>query len=86
LDDGTNRLTVEEEARARLAAIVDSSDDAIIGKTLDGVVTSWNRGAEKLYGYPASEAVGRPISFIVPTSRREELQRITDRVKRGERV
>lgn len=80
------KLTGEEEARAYLAAIVDSSDDAILSKTLEGIVTSWNKGAERLYGYSAKEAIGRPISFLVPTERLVELQQITERVKRGERV
>ncbi|OGU07363.1 MAG: hypothetical protein A2075_13960 [Geobacteraceae bacterium GWC2_58_44] len=83
---GATKLVAGEEARARLAAIVDSSDDAIISKSLEGLVTSWNRGAERLYGYPAEEAVGREISFIIPDDRLDEWQRITTRVKRGERV
>lgn len=75
----------EEEAR-RLAAIVRSSDDAIIGKMLDGTITSWNPGAERLYGWTAAEAVGQPISIIVPADRREELARIMEQLRRGERV
>jgi PAS domain S-box-containing protein len=75
----------EEEAR-HLAAIVRSSDDAIIGKTLEGTITSWNLGAERLYGWTAAEAVGQPISIIVPDNRREELAVIMDRLRRGGRV
>src|SRR5215203_692937 len=64
---GTQRDITErkqaEEVRARLAAIVESSDDAIIGKTLEGIITDWNRGAQKIYGYSAEEVVGRPISI-----------------------
>jgi len=81
----------EEKQRAedegwRLAAIVQSSDDAIIGKTLDGTITSWNPAAERLYGWTAAEAVGRPISLLVPPNRREELAGTMDRLRRGERV
>ena len=69
-----------------LAAIVDSSDDAIIGKTLDGTIISWNRGAEHMYGYTADEAVGQPISILVPIDHPDELPAIMDRLRRGERI
>jgi PAS domain S-box-containing protein len=69
-----------------LAAIVASSDDAIISKTLDGVVTSWNAGAEKLFGYTAKEAVGQPITMIIPLDRRDEETRILARLRQGERI
>ena len=69
-----------------LAAIVDSSDDAIIGKTLDGEIISWNRGAERLYGYTAAEVVGRPISILIPPDRPDELPKILALLRRGERV
>jgi PAS domain S-box-containing protein len=74
------------EARLHLAAIVESSDDAIISKNLDGIITSWNRGAERLYGYTGEEAVGRPLSMLVPTDLRDELPAIMERIQRGERV
>ncbi len=69
-----------------LAAIVDSSDDAIVSKNLDGVITSWNVGAMRLFGYTAEEAVGQPITLIVPPERLNEEKGILDRLKRGERV
>ena len=72
--------------RARLAAIVDSSEDAIISKTLDGTITSWNAAAEKLYGYAAGEAVGRHISLIVPPELTSQLDEIHARIRRGEKV
>jgi PAS domain S-box-containing protein len=74
------------EAASRLAAIVESSADAMIGKTLDGVVTSWNAGAERMYGYGAKEIVGRNISVLIPPDRVDELSAILLRVAGGERV
>jgi PAS domain S-box-containing protein len=75
-----------EVARERLAAIVESSADAIIGKTLAGVITSWNASAEGLYGHTAAEAIGRPISLVVPAERAGEISDILARIGRGERV
>jgi PAS domain S-box-containing protein len=75
-----------DKAIGLLAAIVDSSDDAIVSKTLDGVITSWNAGAERLFGYTASEAVGQNISFIIPANRRNEETIIIERIKKGERI
>jgi two-component system sensor histidine kinase VicK len=72
--------------RQRLAAIVDSSDDVIIGKTLDGTVTSWNRAAERLYGYTAEEMIGQSIARIFPPERIDELWDFMDRLRRGERI
>jgi two-component system CheB/CheR fusion protein len=78
-----------EQARAKLAqlsAIVESSDDAIIGKTLDGVITTWNRGATRLYGYEADEAIGRHASFLYPPGRKDEVDRIIGQVREGRPV
>src|SRR5580692_8991703 len=75
-----------DSAIGLLAAIVDSSDDAIVSKTLDGIITSWNAGAERLFGYTASEAVGQHISFIIPLNRRNEETVIIERIKKGERI
>jgi PAS domain S-box-containing protein len=72
--------------QAFLAAIVESSDDAIYGKTLDGTILSWNRGAERMYGYLAAEIVGRPVSEMVPSTKPDEVPQLLERVKRGERV
>lgn len=83
--DITERKQIEE-ARSQLVAIVDSSDDAIIGKNLEGVITSWNSGAQKLYGYSAEEVVGRSISILVPRDRLDEVATILERVRRGESV
>jgi PAS domain S-box-containing protein len=79
-------LRDKEAAQARLAAIVESSEDAIVSKTLDGVVTSWNQGAERLFGYTAAEAVGRPITLIIPPERLDEEPAILARLRRGEWV
>jgi PAS domain S-box-containing protein len=75
-----------EETRLLLGAIVDSSDDAIISKDLGGRITSWNRGAERLYGYTAAEAIGESIMLVVPPDRQEEEREILARLQRGERV
>ena len=74
------------EDRLYLAAIVDSSDDAIIGQTLDGRIASWNRGAERLYGYEPREVIGKPLSLLMPAERADELPALTERLKRNERV
>jgi PAS domain S-box-containing protein len=75
-----------EEATAHLAAIVASSDDAIISKNLDGIIKSWNRSAERLFGYTAQEAVGKHITLIIPPDRRTEEEKILSRLRRGEHV
>lgn len=80
------RRKTAREANGRLAAIVASSDDAIMAKTLDGTVTDWNRGAEMIFGYPAEEIIGRPIAILLPPGRENEESEILERLKRGERV
>jgi len=69
-----------------LAAIVASSDDAILGVTLDGIVMSWNAGAERMYGYAAAEVVGRPVAVVLPAERADELDNIFARIRNGERI
>jgi PAS domain S-box-containing protein len=75
-----------DRAIGLLAAIVDSSDDAIVSKTLEGIITSWNAGAERLFGYTANEAVGQHISLIIPVDRADEERVIIERIRRGERI
>jgi PAS domain S-box-containing protein len=75
-----------EEVRGRLAAVVESSDDAIISKTLDGTITAWNPGAEKLFGYSSLEAVGKPMRMLLPPERAQEESAILARIGYGERV
>jgi sigma-B regulation protein RsbU (phosphoserine phosphatase) len=83
--DITNRKQTEER-NLRLAAIVDSSDDAIIGKTLDGIITSWNKGAEKIYGYSEEEVLGTSIAMRVPPEHRDEVFLVHEKIKRGEHI
>ena len=75
-----------EQATLLLAAIVESSHDAIVSKSLDGVITSWNKGAERLFGYSAEEAVGQNITLIIPPERRDEERMIVEQLTRGERI
>jgi PAS domain S-box-containing protein len=85
LRDITRRKEAERTT-GMLAAIVDCSDDAIISKDLNGVINSWNKGAERMFGYAAREAVGQHITLIIPPDRQEEETSIIERLKRGERV
>lgn len=85
LSDITERKRAEE-IRVRLASIVESSEDAIISKTLDGIVTSWNMGAERTFGFTADEVIGKPIGILLPQDRVEEESQILERVKQGEHV
>jgi PAS domain S-box-containing protein len=90
--DPIKRSTVEVALRESgerlrwLASIVESSDDAIISKTLDAIITSWNRGAERMFGYTAEEAVGKPVTILIPPDRHHEERTILERIGRGERI
>jgi PAS domain S-box-containing protein len=75
-----------EKAVQQLAAIVESSDDAILSKTLEGNILSWNKSAERIYGYSAAELEGKPVCILVPPGHGDEVQRILERIKRGERI
>ncbi len=80
------RPAVPGDLSARLAAIVESSEDAIFMKSLDGTILSWNEGAEQVYGYPAMEAVGKPVAMLLPSGKKDEVSGILRRLKAGERV
>ena len=90
--DVTERKQIEADLRQTeqqlrfLASIVQSSDDAIVSKNLDGIITTWNEGAERIFGYTAEEAVGQPITIIIPQDRQDEERTILTRIRRGERT
>ena len=69
-----------------LSALIESADDAIISKTLDGIITSWNQGAERIFGHTAEEAVGQPITIIIPEDHLDEEPKILARLRAGERI
>src|SRR5258708_2427431 len=75
-----------EELRVRLAAVVESSDDAIISKTPEGIIATWNQGAQHMFGYAADEIVGKSIMILIPPDRQDEEPGILARLKRGERI
>jgi len=83
--DITGRKQVEKE-RFQLAAIVESCEDAIIGRALDGTMTSWNRGAERIYGYRAEEVIGKPVSMLTSAERLDEIPQIMDKLMRGDPI
>jgi PAS domain S-box-containing protein len=83
--DLVERTQIEQRFRW-LASIVESSDDAIIGESLDGIIMSWNNGAQRLYGYTVEETVGKPITILIPPDRYHEERSIIERIKRGERI
>lgn len=83
-----DRRTAQEigEYRARLASIIDSSEDAILSKDLNGLITAWNKGAERIYGYPKGEVLGKPISILLPKDRPDEVENILARIRREEHI
>lgn len=85
-EETEHRLRLSEEALFRLAAIVESSDDAIVSKTLDGVITSWNAAAERFFGYTAKEALGQHITFIIPPELYQEEREILTNLRQGKRI
>lgn len=85
LVDITERKKAEEDA-ARLAAIVEFSDDAIISKDINGIIQTWNKGAERLFGYDAKEVIGKPVTILMPPDRRHDEPEILERIRRGEHI
>src|SRR3546814_13457240 len=85
IHDITQRKTSEAAAQ-RLAAIVESSDDAIVSKDLDGITTSWNRGAERLFGYTAKEEIGQPVTILIPAERHDDEDIIIASIRHGKPV
>jgi PAS domain S-box-containing protein len=75
-----------EEAALRLAAIIESSEDAIVSKDLDGIITSWNGGAERIFGYLSEEIIGKPITILIPPDYQKEEEALIERIRRGQRV
>ena len=75
-----------EAANARLSAIVQSSDDAILSKDLNGIITSWNQGAERIFGYTSDETIGKPVTILIPADRADEEPPILERIRRGDRI
>lgn len=85
LIDLTERAIADENAQ-RIAAIVESSDDAILAKDLNGTIITWNSGAERLFGYTAAEAIGKPVAMLIPLDRPNEEPEILGRIRRGEHI
>jgi len=85
IEDITERK-VAAELRSRLAAVVESSNDSIISKTLEGVITTWNQGAERMFGYAAEEIIGKPVTVLIPSNHFNEEPAILERIRRGERI
>jgi PAS domain S-box-containing protein len=85
-DEWVARLSSPEIAPLLLSALINSADDAIISKTLDSIITSWNKGAERLFGYTAEEAIGKPVTILIPEDHPDEEPSIISRLRRGERI
>ena len=88
-EESAKPLSLEElndSARSHLAAIVESSDDAIVSKSLEGIIRSWNSGAQRIFGYSAEEAIGQPVLMLLPHDRKDEETEILRRLRSGERV
>ena len=79
-------MALPDHAAGLLAALVASADDAIVSKNLDGIITSWNKGAERIFGYTAEEMIGRPMSQLAVPGQQEDMTWILDRVRNGERI
>src|SRR5262249_41372842 len=87
MSEGVKRKPIDpSEARLWLAAIIESSDDAIISKSLDATITSWNAGAQRIFGYAAEEVIGRPITILIPPDLQDEEMKILERLRAGERI
>jgi len=91
MENGTKAAKVVIEDRERkdlafFASIINSSDDAILSKTLDGIITSWNMGAEKTFGYSSKEMIGKPVSILIPPHLQNEEKRIIEKIRKGEMV
>jgi PAS domain S-box-containing protein len=80
------RAEGDDEIRARLAAIVESSDDAIVSKTLQGVIRTWNAGAQRIFGYTPEEAIGQSVTMLIPLDRLDEERQILERLSAGQRI
>src|SRR5206468_8970260 len=80
------RSAADPPVDSRLAAIVESSDDAIVSKTLQGIIRTWNKGAERIFGWKAEEVIGKAINLIIPPDRQDEEPQILARIQRGDRV
>src|ERR1044072_9078039 len=84
--DWKTELKKPEAAKYWLAAIIGSAEDAVVSKTLDGIITTWNAGAERLFGYTAEEAIGMPVTMLIPDNHPDEEARILAKIRSGQRV